>query len=303
MNILPNAKWIQNGITLTGRNEGDEGLTQLHNPCDLYVDNDQSVVIADFWNHRIVEWRHGAASVQLIAGGNGEGNRNDQLNRPTNVVVDKQTDSLIICDRGNRRVVRWPRRDGSTGQTIISNVACCNLKMDDDGFLYVTDEENYEVRRWQMGETHGALVAGGNGQGHRLDQLDNPAYIFVDCDHSVYVSDLSNHRVVKWVKDAIEGITVAGGYGQGNALTQLSNPRGIFVDQLGTIYVADCSNHRITRWCKGAQEGSLVVGGNDQGRQTNQLYCPAGLSFDRHGNLYVADQNNDRVQRFDIELA
>ena len=31
----------------------------------------------------------------------------DQLNRPTDVIVDKKNDSLIICDQGNRRVVRW----------------------------------------------------------------------------------------------------------------------------------------------------------------------------------------------------
>jgi sugar lactone lactonase YvrE len=299
LNILLNAKWAQNGITLTNSHEE---LTQLQNPCDVYVDDDRNLVIADFWNHRIVEWKYGATSGKVVAGGNGEGNQNNQLNRPTNVIVDKQTGSLIICDRGNRRVMRWPRRDGTTGQTLISNVACCNLTIDDDGFLYVSDEENHEVRRWRVGETQGTLVAGGNGQGHRLDQLNSPTYIYVDHDHSVYVSDLFNHRVMKWVKGATEGIVVAGGQGQGDKLTQLSHPRGLFVDQSGTVYVVDCTNHRVMCWFKGAETGNLVVGGNGQGRQANQLYCPMGLSFDRHGNLYVVDQNNDRVQRFNIEL-
>lgn len=36
----------------------------------------------------------------------GQGNRTDQLNGPVDVLVDKKTDSLIICDRDNRRVVR-----------------------------------------------------------------------------------------------------------------------------------------------------------------------------------------------------
>ena len=64
-------------------------------------------------NHRIVEWKNGAINGQIVAGGNGKGNRNDQLNCPTNVIVDKENDSLIICDYGNRRVVRWPRRNGT----------------------------------------------------------------------------------------------------------------------------------------------------------------------------------------------
>ena len=69
------------------------------------------------------------------------------------------------------------------------------------------------------------VVAGGNGQGNQLNQLNGPTYIFVDDDLSLYVSDCGNHRVMKWVKDAKEGVVVAGGNGQGNSLTQLSLPQ------------------------------------------------------------------------------
>ncbi|CAF5058556.1 unnamed protein product, partial [Rotaria socialis] len=96
------------------------------------------------------------------------------------------------------------------------------LAMDDQRYLYVTDWIKNEVRRYQLGEKDGTLVAGGNGQGDGLNQLNYPRYLFVDRDHSVYVSDNENHRVMKWVEGAKEGIVVAGGQGQGNALTQLS---------------------------------------------------------------------------------
>jgi hypothetical protein len=43
---------------------------------------------------------------QVVAGGNGKGNRMDQLNKPTDVIVDKKTNSLIIADTENNRVVR-----------------------------------------------------------------------------------------------------------------------------------------------------------------------------------------------------
>ncbi|CAF4386747.1 unnamed protein product, partial [Rotaria sordida] len=46
----------------------------------------------------------GDTNGQVVAGGNGEGNRLDQLDRPTDVLIDKETDSLIICDLANRRV-------------------------------------------------------------------------------------------------------------------------------------------------------------------------------------------------------
>jgi sugar lactone lactonase YvrE len=266
----------------------------------VFIDDDQTIYVADHLNHRIVEWKSDANNGQIVAGGNDQGNRNDQLNYPTKVIVDKENDSLIICDRLNRRVVRWPRRNGQSGEILISNIDCYDLIMDNDGYLYVSDDKKHEVRRWKMGETNGTIVAGGNGQGNRLDQLNDPYYIFIDEDHSVYVSDENNHRVMKWLKDAKEGIVVAGGQGQGNGLRQFSDPDGIIVDQLGSVYVADWNNHRVMRWLKGAEEGTIVVGGNGLGNKPNQLRNPVDLSFDRQNNLYVVDHLNHRVQRFDV---
>jgi sugar lactone lactonase YvrE len=265
------------------------------------VDDDQTVLITDHYNQRIVEWKCGATSGQVIAGGNGPGNRNDQLYSPSDIIVDKETDSLIICDRYNRRVMQSPRRNGITGTVIIDDISCFGLAMDDQRFLYVSDYQTHEVRRYRLGETNGTVMAGSNGQGDRLDQLSHPHNIFVDRDHSVYVSDNYNHRVMKWMKNAKEGIVVAGGRGKGNELTQLSCPTGVFVDPLGTLYVADCSNHRVMRWCKGATQGDVIIGGNDQEHHTNQLNCPTGLSFDKYGNLYVAEWANHRVKQFHIE--
>ncbi|CAF3719407.1 unnamed protein product [Rotaria sp. Silwood1] len=237
-------------------------------------------------------------SGQVVAGGHGEGSRANQLNNPTDVIVDNE--SLIICDYDNRQLVRWPRQGGTSGEMIISNIDCSRLTMDDQRFLYISDYKKHVVRRWQVGENRWTVVAGGNGQGSRFDQLNWPMYIFVDQDHSVYVSDFDNDRVMKWVEGAKVGIVVAGGRGKGNALVQLNGPRGVVVDQLGTVYVADEENHRIMRWLKEATEGSVLVGGNGKGDQANQLHYPNGLSFDRHGNLYVADSFNHRVQKFQL---
>jgi sugar lactone lactonase YvrE len=238
----------------------------------------------------------------VVAGGNGQGSETHQLSSPADVIVDEDTDSLIICDRWNKRVVRWPLQNGTSGETIISNISCCGSTMDESGSLYLTDVGKDQVRRYRRGESEGTVVAGGNGRGNRLDQLSIPQYVFVDRDHSVYVSDWGNHRVMKWVEGAKQGIVVAGGQGQGNRRTQLSYPSGVVVDQVGTVYVAEEGNHRIMRWVKGATQGSVIVGGNGKGGQPNQLCVPICLSFDRHGHLYVADWGNDRVQKFSIDI-
>jgi sugar lactone lactonase YvrE len=268
------------------------------------VDDDQIIFIADMDNHRIVQWGLGATSGQVVAGDNGPGSQLDQLNRPRDVIVDKETDSLIICDAGNRRVMRWSRRSRTSEEIVIKNIDCARLTMDDQRFLYVSDFVKHEVRRYRAGDLNGTVVAGREGKGDRLSQFDQPTYVFVDRDRSVYVSDMNNHRVMKWVIDAKEGIVVAGGQGKGNSTAQLSFPRGIFVDPMGTVYVVDTGNDRVVMYrCNNEMtaQGNVVVGGNGRGQQANQLSNPEGLSFDRHGNLHVADYHNHRIQRFSIE--
>ncbi|CAF1422848.1 unnamed protein product, partial [Rotaria sordida] len=103
-NIPVDARWAQNGTTVAGGHGWGNANNQLNNPNGLFVDDDQTVVIADWLNHRIIQWKVGDTSGQVVAGGNGPGNRLDQLNQPTDVLIDKETDSLIICDWGNRRV-------------------------------------------------------------------------------------------------------------------------------------------------------------------------------------------------------
>ncbi|CAF5187488.1 unnamed protein product, partial [Rotaria magnacalcarata] len=170
-----------------------------------------------------MQWKNGDTTNGLVvAGGKGEGNGLNQLNYPTDVLIDKETDSLIICDRDNRRVVRWSRRSGTTqGEILLDNIYCWGLAMDEQRCLYVSNTEKHEVRRYKLGEKNSTLVAGGNGCCDGLHQLSWPTYLFVDRQQNVYVSDQSNHRVMKWVEGAKEGIVVAGGHGSGYGLSEL----------------------------------------------------------------------------------
>ncbi len=287
--------WQQHGIHIAGGNGQGNQFDQLFYPHSMFIDDDQTIYIADWKNNRIVQWKSDTTNGQIVVDGN-------QLNGPTDVLIDQENDSLIIADCGNRRVMRWSRQNNRDGEIIISDIDCRGLTMDKDGSLYVSDYVKNEVRRWKNGEKgEGTIVAGGNGEGDQLNQLHWPTYIFVDDDYSLFVSDHLNHRVMKWIKDAKEGIVVAGGNGKGKSLRQLSSPQGVIVDQVGQIYVADWGNHRVMCWSQGANEGTIVVGGNEYGQQSNQFSYPRGLSFDRQGNLYVVDCWNHRIQKFEIE--
>ncbi|CAF4078149.1 unnamed protein product, partial [Rotaria sp. Silwood1] len=78
IDIHPNAQWQQNGITVAGVSGQGNGINQLSNSWGLYVDDDQTIYVADTSNHRIVEWKQGATNGQVVAGGNGQGSGDHQ---------------------------------------------------------------------------------------------------------------------------------------------------------------------------------------------------------------------------------
>ena len=304
LELKENLKWKPNAQTIAGGNGKGDQLNQLACPLGIHVDHHQQqhIYIADYGNHRIVKWKLGENEGQIAAGEN----RIYQLNWPTDITVDENNKSLIICDSGNRRVVRWSLRNpNGKKEILIENVECWGLMINENGDLFVSDFVNHAVKRWRKGELEkgreGTIVAGGNGQGNKLNQLNRPTFIFIDREETIYVSDENNNRVMKWLKGANEGIIVAGGHGQGNSLNQLNSPMGLVVNEVGDIYVADCWNDRIMCWSLGSEEGRVVVGGNGCGEGSNQLYHPTGLLFDVENNLYVVDYENHRIQRFLVD--
>ncbi|CAF1361472.1 unnamed protein product [Adineta steineri] len=294
-------KWKQNAITVAGGNGQGKKLNQFNGSGGIFIDENKNIVIVDYLNHRIIEWKYNAKEGQIVAGSNVRGNQINQLNRPIDVIVDEQNHSIIIADRVNRRVIQWVNQNQ---QIVIDDIDCFGLVMDKHRFLYVSDSKKHEVRRWKMGEynNEGTVVAGGNGKGNQLNQFNYPTFIFVDEDQSVYVSDRHNHRVMKWSKGAIRGRIVAGGNGVGKNLNQLSSPQGVIVDHVGQIYVADSRNHRLMRWREGKEEGGIVVVENGEGSQSNRLNGARGITFDDKGNLYVVGSANHRIKKFKIVL-
>jgi len=287
-------------VTVAGGNRQGDKLNQLQNPHGLYVDDNEIIYVADTYNDRIVEWYPGATSGQVVAGGNGQGKRMDQLNWPTDVIVDKKIGGLLICDRGNERIVRWFRQKSMLQEILVTNVACWSITMGDRGGLYVFDSWEDRVRRWYPKPYDGRAIVARNiledGPSHFLFLQE----LFYDRNQPVYLSENGSTRIMKWVHNVNKGVVVNSSQNQVTDLLRMSYPQGLVVDKLGTIYVADKENHRIIRWTKEATRGSVIVGGNGKRGQPNQLHDPYGLSFDQFGNLYVVDTGNHRVQRFDI---
>ena len=69
--------------------------------------------------------------------------------------------------------------------------------MDEEDNLYVSDTEWHRVIRHGLNDKYGVVVAGGNGQGRRLHQLNHPMYVVIGEDQSIYVSDSWNDHVMR----------------------------------------------------------------------------------------------------------
>ncbi|CAE7600445.1 Trim71 [Symbiodinium natans] len=118
-----------------------------------------------------------------------------------------------------------------------------------EGVLYVSDSGNNRIQKWLPGATEGVTVAGGNGKGSRLDQLQHPVGLHITEDSTIYIADYQNHRIMKWREGWQHGLVVSGGQGNGDELYQLYEPIDVTFDSQGALYVADNGNARVVRWC------------------------------------------------------
>lgn len=133
---------------------------------DIYVDNQLSVYLVDSDNCRVVKYSLGAKIGIIVAGGNGCGTAENQLYIPTGVYVDET----------------------------------------DKNTLYIADYYNHRVQKWVHGATKGVTVAGGNGMGRNLNQLNLPSSVLLDpITKAIYIIDSHNSRIVRWLKNAKEG--------------------------------------------------------------------------------------------------
>lgn len=287
-----------------GHGQGSQ-LNQLNRPRSFTVDDHRTLYIADCLNHRILAWRHDAKQGQVVAGGNGVGHQLNQLNHPMDVVIDRQANTIIICDRWNQRIMSWSLHSSNQnattpqGKILVERMDCWGLAMDKKGSLYIGDPSNHVVKRFDNQDyKKGIIVAGGHGTGSGLHQVDFPISLFVDDDLNLYVSDLENRRVTKWNRGANEGIIVAGHNRRTTNEINLSSPGGVWVDKCQRVYVVDAEHDQVMLWRRGIREAEVIAGGHGRGSVESKFSRPQGLYIDKYGDLYIADQWNHRIQRF-----
>jgi len=188
------------------------------------------------------------------------------------------------------------------------------VAVDSAGTLYISDGDNFRIRRVSNGVittvagngsagVSGAF-AGDNGPATSAQLF--PSGVAVDAAGNLYISDFVNRirKVANGVITTVAGNGTQGLSGDNGPATsaQLYYPAGVAVDAAGNLYIADSGNNRIRKVSNGVittVAGSGLGGfGGDNGPATSALLAyPVGIAVDAAGNFYIGDFVNRRVRK------
>lgn len=266
------------GTGLAGYVDGDASSAQFHGPIDVAVDKNDTLYVADYYNHAIRKIAPDGAVTTLAGGdsGNVDGiGIEAKFNRPTCIAIDNDC-NLFVTDYYNHCIKKI------TPEGVVSTIAGST-----EGVHGFVDGEGIEAR------------------------LNKPVSIAIDNSGDLYFSEKDNHSVRKIIvsSDSYEVVTIAGnglpGYVNGNGQNAKFNyPRGIAVDESGYVYVADLENNRIR---KITSEGDVTTFLGGEGGYLNgigedaKISHPAGFAVVGSETIYIADRDNYRIRKIVLD--
>lgn len=134
----------------------------------------------------------------------------------------------------------------SKAKTLLIGKGNC-VYVDKMGHYYTVS--NDRVLKWQPNSDKSEIVAGGNGIGNGLNQLNinltNTKPLEIDEDGNMFICDYYNKRVVYWPRDAKSGEIVVGE--NKNSLNNLL-PTSVIIDKDKNIYVSDEGSNQVYKF-------------------------------------------------------
>lgn len=301
----------QNGGTLSsiaGRNPyyfGDNNYAffgSISNKMSIGYYGLSSIIVYDWGNQRIR--LIGSDGIINTIAGNGFGVQNDQYST-------KPIGSPFLY----------------TSPGFLSNLNTAGVCYDsNDGYMYVSDYNNWQVhrlefgtgtvRRWAGKERFFSNTTpnGGNGQAPLNATLRYPGAIVQDLSRNFYIFDGYNYvvRKVDYATNTTyryvgDGTGIAGFSGDGGVASSARINVAVSgcVDSNNNLIIADTYNHRIRRIAARTSTITTIAGtgtagfSGDGGAATAaRLNFPRSVAVDYStGDIYISDSSNNRIRR------
>jgi gliding motility-associated-like protein len=264
---------------------GDGGLATnaaLNNPIGLSIDGSGNLYIAEFFSHRI-----------------------RKINASTGIIT-------TIAGNGT------PGFSGDGGLAInaqLNNPS--GVYTDDVGNVYITDDQNFRVRKVNASTGIITTIAGGGATNYISGaiavntRIGYCGGITGDASGNLYISQAAPNIVCKinlasGIITTIAGNGLQGYSGDGGPATNASLyfPAGLCVDIAGNLYIAEILNNCIRKITAATGIISTIAGTGNAGfsgeggpAMNAGLNGPSGVYSDVSGNLFIADRYNSRVRK------
>lgn len=314
------------GSGAAGNANGPSASATFNGADDVAIDTEGDIYIVDRWN-RLIRMLSPSGIVSTFAGSSigyldGPGaTAQFDVGGFTGITIDS-ADNLYTAANGRIRkitpgaVVSTISGSGATSFADGSAAtAAFNLPgrvtIDRGGNIYVSDTNNYRIRRITPDGTVSTLAGSGvrgfaDGPGTTAQfQNTNSSGIAVDDDGNVYLADWDNHRIRK-ISPTGYVSTLAGSGSNGSvdgpgATAQFTAPNGIAIDNSGNLYVSQVGNDLIRKVTPSGYVTTIAGNGTSGWADGNALSAqfndPAGITIGPDGSLYIADGLNHRIRK------
>lgn len=300
----PGAMRVVAGNGTEGFVDGTGAAARFRKPIRLAALGEDSVVVADIFNHAIREVRLDGRVRTILGGPDRKGYRDGeaedaQIASPHGVGVSP-TGVIAVAEASNhtiRLLTPGGSSGGATRYTVSTLAGAAGQEgeadgpaaearfrsphavlFDRDSSLVVPDIGNARVRRFREGRVE--TVAGAE-----KGTFTYPMDVALAPDGTLLIADAGANLIRTW--------TAAAGLGTLKIEGALHTPHGVAAGPDGTVYVADMNAHQVVAIDR---EGRLtrVAGTGEKGPTEGQLDKPAAVLV-HAGHLWIADLDNHRI--------